>query len=327
MRYLLTSIRKVYILILNWNNWKDTVECLKSVFRNSYPDFQVVVIDNASTDGSEEEIEQWAYKESIPIVKYGREIAESGGQPEKEISHSLIFIQTGDNLGYAGGNNVGIRYALKKNDCEYIWLLNNDTVVDRDALSQMVKCEEADERRGMVGSKLLYHDRPDVLQAAGGCRISPWMGNASLIASNEKDDGKWDEPFELSYVSGASLLVKKAVVEDVGLFEEKYFLYWEDADWGVRARKKGYKILYCPDGKVWHKEGGTSSYLNLKLDYYWVRNGLYFTRKFYPYYLPLVPLSYLAKYTLIRMLKRQPFNFMAYVRGIFDFLRGKTGPM
>ncbi len=321
---------KVYILILNWNNWRDTFVCLESVFKNSYPNYQVVVIDNASTDGSEEKILEWADKKSIAHVRYDRKTAEKGGlfDKEKDLTQpSMVFIQTGSNLGYAGGNNVGIQYVLNQDDCKYVWLLNNDTVVDIDALTEMVRTVEADDKIGMVGSKLLYHNRPDIIQAAGGCSIVPWMGNASIIASNEKDDGTWDEPFEPSYISGASLLVKKEAVEAIGLMDEKYFLYWEDADWGVRARRKGYRLLYCPKSKVWHKEGGTTGYLSPQADYYWIRNGLYFTLKFYPYYLPLIPFSYLVKYTLVRALKRQPSNFNVFIKGVIDFLRGKTGSM
>ncbi len=241
--------------------------------------------------------------------------------------HPLVIIQSGGNLGYAGGNNVGMRYALSKDDCRYIWLLNNDTVVDGDALAEMLRCAEAGEGAGMVGSKLLYHDRPETIQAAGGCTIAPWAGNASVIASNEEDRGRWDAPLEPSYVSGASLLVRREVVEAIGLMDEEYFLYWEDADWGVRARRKGYRLLYCPRSRVWHREGGAAGYLSFEADYYWVRNGLYFTKKFYPYFLPLVPFSYLAKHTLARMLKRQPLHLRAYARGVADFLRGKVGPM
>ena len=321
---------KVHIIVLNWNNWQDTIECLDSIFGLRYDNFQVLAVDNGSTDGSEEKIKEWAKGKSVSTVRYNRETAEQGGLPEKEkglAQPSIVLIQTKGNLGYAGGNNVGMRYALNQDDCKYVWLLNNDTIIDRDALTEMVEMAETDEKVGKVGSKLLYHDRPNILQATGGCNIVPWMGNTSTIAADEEDDGRWDEAFEPGYISGASLLVRKEVVERIGLMEDKYFLYWEDADWGVRARRKGYRLLYCPKSKVWHKEGGTSGYLSLKTDYYWIRNGLYFTKKFYPYYLPLIPFSYLAKYALVRMLKNQPSNLKSYANGITDFLRGKTGPV
>ncbi|MDA8169534.1 MAG: glycosyltransferase family 2 protein [Nitrospiraceae bacterium] len=339
---------KTFILILNWNNWKDTVHCLESVFRNTGADSQVIVLDNGSKDGSVDRITQWAAgglkvseadsvadNKPIPHIVYDRETAEKGGMPEKEkglygqlksVSHPLIIIRTGWNLGYAGGNNVGIRYALKKSGFDYIWILNNDTEIKKDTLPEMIACAESDEKTGMVGSKLLYHHNPAFIQMAGGGRINPYAGNVAIIAGNARDDGKWDHPFELDYACGASLLVRKKAIESVGLMDEKYFLYWEDVDWGVRARRKGFKLAYCPKSVLLHKEGGTSGSLSPKTDYYWVRNGLYFTRKFYPYFLPLIPFSYLVKHTVIRKLKRQPLNFKSYLRGLKDFLLGKTGP-
>jgi len=323
--YPVSSKKKVCIIISNWNGWQDTIGCLESVLESSWPDYQVIVRDNASTDGSEEKITGWARGKSIDIVRYDRETAERGGLPEKE--YPLVFIQTGKNLGYAGGNNVALRYVLARGEAEYVWLLNNDTVVDREALAELVKLAGTDENIGMVGSKILYHDRPDILQTAGGSRIVPWAGNAAIIAGNQLDDGSWDESFEPDYLNGASLLVSTETIKAIGLMEEKYFLYWEDAEWGARAKGMGYRLLYCPGSRIWHKEGGSTGNLNYKSDYYWVRNGLYFSRKFYPYFLPLIPFFYLAKYTFVRMLKKQPLNLKAFMRGLFDFLTGKTGPL
>jgi GT2 family glycosyltransferase len=114
-------------------------------------------------------------------------------------------------------------------------------------------------------------------------------------------------------------------METIGLLDESYFLYWEDADWGMRARKEKYKLLYCPKSRVWHKEGGTSGGINPLMDYYWTRNGLAFMKKFYPAFLPLVPFAYLAKHTIVRILRRQPMNFSAFMRGVCDFCAGRTG--
>lgn len=343
---------KICILILNWNNWPDTVACLESIFQISFNNFQIVVIDNGSTDDSGKKIQEWAGgklrtdnpfipyspgNKPIPIVSYDRQASERGGNPEQEhslsdslgggVNHPLVFIQTGANLGYGGGNNVGLRFALKREDFSHVWILNNDTVCHRDALQELMACMESDDKTGAVGSKLLYYNRPDTLHMAGGCRVVPWMGNASMIGVDEKDDGRWDEPLEPDYISGASLLIKKKVLENVGLMDERYFLYWEDADWGVRMRRNGYRLLYCPASRVWHKEGGTAGRLSPDSDYYWVRNGLFFMKKFYPALLPLMPVSYFLKYTLIRLLKGQPLHFSAFLGGLKDFLMGKTGPL
>jgi GT2 family glycosyltransferase len=343
----MSVLQKVYILIINWNNWEDTVECLESVFQGSYPNFQVICIDNGSTDGSEQKIKDWAGgkitasnvffefnadNKPIQFITYDKETAENGGDPEKESSlvhkgagHALIFIRTGSNYGYAGGNNIGMRYVLKKGDGQLVWILNNDTVVDRDALSEMIAGIDNSPGVGMAGSKLLYFDKVNVLQSAGGCNLSAWSGNTRLIANNQEDDGRWDEPSEPDYICGASLLVKREAIENIGLMDENYFLYWEDADWGVRARREGYRLLYCPKSRVWHKEGGTGGGVNLTTDYYWTRNGLFFMKKFYPVFLPLIPFSYFIKYTLVRLIRKKPLNFLGFSRGVLDFIRGRTG--
>ncbi len=131
----------VYIILLNWNGWKDTVECVESCRKLSYPDVRIVIVDNGSTDGSETRL-----RERFP---------------------DLELIQTGANLGFAGGNNVGIRYALEKG-AEYVWLLNNDTIADAEALSALVQAAEDDQTVGMVGSKIVYHDDPRITLVCRG---------------------------------------------------------------------------------------------------------------------------------------------------------------
>ena len=122
-------------------------------------------------------------------------------------------------------------------------------------------------------------------------------------------------------------MVTKEFINTVGLPDESYFLYWEDADWGLRARRKKFKLVYCPKSRVWHKEGGTSGGINPLTDYYWTRNGLFFMKRFYPALLPLIPFSYLAKYTIVKLMRRQPFNFKSFLRGIVDFTKGKRGKL
>ncbi|WP_242656389.1 glycosyltransferase [Desulfofundulus thermosubterraneus] len=168
----------VFIIILNYNGWQDTVECLESVQRLTYPNYRIVVIDNGSTDGSMEKIKAWAAGElrveskfftydpsTKPVrwIEYDRVTAEAGGLPELEAeiealppNRRMVLIQTGANLGYAGGNNVGIRYSINSVS-DYIWLLNNDTVVHKSALKTMVDIAEKVLRIGIVGSKILYY--------------------------------------------------------------------------------------------------------------------------------------------------------------------------
>ena len=331
---------KVAIIILNWNGWKDTIECLESVFRNTYPNYQVIVIDNGSTNSSIEKIKAWAegkqkvltpeathplyhlshppIKKPIPYIYYNREDAEKGGSFQKEhilikkwkieknnkslfnnttTYHPLILIQTGENLGFAGGNNIGIRYLLKKGYFNYIWLLNNDTVIDKDALAEMVKLEKSNKNVGMVGSKILYYDKPNIIQALGGTEKITWKTAGKHICDFKKDQLKFNNDFEIKgYIYGTSLLVREEVVKIVGIFDENYFMLMEETDWCFRVLKKGWKLFCCGKSKIWHKvssstkKGEEKSIFGRKSErsslnnftikgYYSTRNYLYFTKK------------------------------------------------
>jgi hypothetical protein len=310
---LVKRLSEVYILILNYNGWRDTVECLESVQRLTYPNYRIVVIDNGSTDGSMDKIKAWAAGE-LPVesrfftydpstkpvrwIEYDRISAEAGGLPELEAeldplppNGRMVLIQTGANLGYAGGNNVGIRYALARG-ADYIWLLNNDTVADRDALTEMVRLAESDEKIGMVGSKLLYYDRPNVIQGAGGgwfdwyFKIYGWL---------EEDRGQWDKIFDLGYVAGASLLAKTSLIKSVGMMLESFFMYGEDVEWQIRVKHSGYRLVYCPRSRVWHKENASSGYKSPFVEYYATRNSLWIVRRYYPWRLPVAIFFHLLR--------------------------------
>lgn len=320
---------KVYIMVLNWNNWKDTLECLESMSGITYPSYEVVVIDNSSSDDSVDRIKDWLQDpENIDKVKgefvlYDRQQAETvEGSAE---SGRFVIIQTGENLGYAGGNNVGIRYALARGDCGYVWILNNDTVVEPEALSALVKCLGQDERIGAAGSRLIYYHSPGIVQAKGGSRLYPMQGNTVAVGEGEPDKPFDGEPPRIDYACGASVIVREDVLLSVGLMNEDYFLYWEDVDWGQRMRLAGYSIVPCNSSRVLHKEGASTGYFSPKADYYWVRNGLRFTARYYPMYLPLVMFSYFIKYTVFRLFRSQPFNPVAALRGVVDFVMRESG--
>lgn len=284
---------KVSIIILNWNGWRNIIECLESVRLLAYPNYRIVVIDNGSSDGSVDKIKAWAagelYGESrffpdSPAAEVVRwidyDLSAAKGLPDLEAeiedlpSHcSMVIIQTGANLGYAGGNNVGIRYAIQRG-AEYIWLLNNDTIVDRDSLTEMIRLAESSEQVGMVGSKLLYYDRPNIIQAAGGCWFNFWQGLSHQYGWLEEDHGQWDNVFQPYYISGASLLVRGKVLETVGYLNEVFFLYGEELEWQIRARRQGWLIFYCPGAKVWHKENASLGYKSPVVEFYSTRNNL-----------------------------------------------------
>jgi GT2 family glycosyltransferase len=303
----------VYILLLNWNGWQDTVECLESLFRLDYPDFRVIVCDNGSTDGSLEKIKGWAegrvpaaapaghplsglssppVPKPVSVAEYDRIAAEAGGDGHE--NSRLVLIRTGGNLGFAGGNNVGLRYALARGDFAYIWLLNNDTVVKPDALSWMVRRMSERPDAGICGSLLPYYDAPDTVWTSGGGTFNHWLAKSCSLDDRRplREATARDEiERRMKYVAGASMLASKEFLEDVGLLCEDYFLYYEEPDWCFRGRGR-YALAYARESIVYHKVGISTARRDAGPDRtaesYFFRAQLLFTRKFFPFALPLV---------------------------------------
>lgn len=240
----------VAVVVLNWNGWRDTVRCLQSLERLEYPNYRPIVVDNGSTDDSVDQIRQTASRAAI--------------------------VQTKCNLGFAGGSNVGIRYALEAG-AEYVWILNNDTTVDPRALAAMVRAAEAKPRVGVVGS-VIYPAEGTKIRAWGGGRIDLRTGQTG----NVRGPGE-----EISYITGTSMLLRRKAVEEVGGFDERFFFYWEDTDLSYRLQRAGWEIYVEPNAIVWHKESaavGRDSYLQAR---YFHRGLVMFLRRYAA--MPMVP--------------------------------------
>ncbi|RLB01300.1 MAG: glycosyltransferase family 2 protein [Deltaproteobacteria bacterium] len=334
-------IPMVYIILLNYNGWQDTLECLESLVRIDYPDYRVVVVDNGSTDKSIEYIKKWAEGDK-DLEMHSREFTRYNSGPglDKPIPYMLInakhidrfedipdkakpyitIIDTGKNLGFAGGNNVGIRYAISRREYDYVWLLNNDTVVEKGALGALVEYSQRNKDAGIVGSKLLYYHRPDIIQSAGG-RLNKWFASTSSIGQGQHDSFKWDKDAEVETIMGASFFISRECIERIGLLPEEYFLYMEETDYCYRARLHGFKIGFAHKSKVYHKEGSSTGCVPLKggegrsyeADILSIRNRLRFARKYLRPYLPTVYLGLLIS-TLIRIKRRQWRNALYIIR-------------
>ncbi|MCK4525318.1 MAG: glycosyltransferase family 2 protein [Candidatus Andersenbacteria bacterium] len=294
--------KKVYIIVLNWNGKEDTLECLKSLEKISYSNYKIVVIDNGSEDDSVSEI-------------------------KKQFSEVKI-IENKKNLGFAGGNNVGMKYAIN-GGADYVLLINNDTTVEEDFLSELVKTGESDEKIGILGSKIYFYSDPNRIWFAGG-KVN-WLKNKGThIGLDQIDNGQYDKIKETDYLTGCCLLIKREVVEKIGVLAEDYFLYYEDTDFSLRTKNAGYRSVYVPKSKIYHKisrstKPGSSSYV-----YYHARNGLVMAKRsgsllnkivLYPYCV------YLFLKQIIKILfipKKREWAF-AVLKGERDFLLGKMG--
>lgn len=243
----------VAILILNWNGWADTLHCLESLLRLQAVKAQIVVCDNASGDGSMERFADWArgrlelVPEPGPLCSLShppvaKPVACAG--PEFSLAslacsanRPLILLQTGANLGYGGGNNVGIRYALRHLAFDYLWILNNDTLVAPDALDALLR-RVTDTDIDICGSTLLFHDRPEVVQCQGGARFYRWLSLTRLLGIRHTRDSMLDQAQVealLDHPYGAAMLISRRGLDKLGLMPEDYFLYYEEIDWIASA--------------------------------------------------------------------------------------------
>jgi GT2 family glycosyltransferase len=286
---------KTYVVILNWNGWKDTIECLDSLFMSEGADFVAIVCDNASADSSLNELTTWAELKfsTHQYKKFTQAQVETGISLENGCQ--LVLIENASNLGFAGGNNVGVRLAMYQISCEYIWLLNNDTIIEPDALFFALERMRQDPNVGLCGSTLIYYHDREQIQAFGGAIYCPFSGNSKLIGAFSSiklipESSEWVEN-KMSCVIGAATLVRKEYINRVGYMQEDYFLYFEEIDWAIRG-KAYFKFGYAPKSIVYHKEGasiGTSPSGGSSLSiYYLYKNRIKFTKRFYPIYLPSV---------------------------------------
>jgi GT2 family glycosyltransferase len=218
----------------------------------------------------------------------------------------LVLIENAHNLGYGGGNNVGMRYALARGDASCFWLLNNDTVVKEHALTALMARLEERPAAGMCGSTIRYYQHRDRIQALGGARYFSLLGVAWHIGRGERGESTADpEQIEskLSYIVGASLLVSRRFVEDIGLLAEDYFLYFEEIDWAWRAKGR-YTLAFAPDSVVYHKVGAsigtrTAPWRKSRIcDYFTLRNRIVFTRRYCPWALPTIYAVLLGEFLL-----------------------------
>lgn len=243
----------VSIVVLNWNRPEETVACLGSLAQLAYSSFSVIVVDNGSSDDSAVRI-----RSQFPDV---------------------TLVETGRNLGYGGGNNAGIRKAQKAG-ASYVWVLNNDTLVAPDSLRLLV--EAAQERRsaGMIAPKILRKEPKGVIWYAGGA-FDPRLAKVRRFGAGEFDRGQWDREGPVSFAPGTSLLLPREAIEQVGLFDEHFFLYWEDVEYCRRMVAAGREIYFVPAAVIWHTGGGSSDEpggTSALFDYYNTRNLLWHLR-------------------------------------------------
>lgn len=240
----------VFSIILNTNRRDDTLACLESLQNSTYINHRILVLDNASKDGSVDAIQ----------TEY----------PNVEI------IKLTENLGYAGNNNVGISAAINAG-ADWVFVLNEDTILAKDCLAQLVSVGKINPKIGILGPMVYHHDEPDVIQSAGGSLSATW--ESIHVGQNTLDQGQYSNPRTVDWISGCAILVRKEVIQEVGMLDERFFYYWEETEWCIRTSRAGWEIWHIPQAKLWHKGVQRNYQPSPNITYYSTRNRLLMMKK------------------------------------------------
>lgn len=290
----------VSIITINYNESEVTLDLLQSIRKLNYPNIEVIVVDNASPNDNPDVI-----KERFP---------------------EITLIKSPENLGFAGGNNLGVKQA--KGD--YLLFINNDTVVPLNFIEPLVQTLKEDPRIGMVSPKIKFHWDPTLIQYAGYTPMSHWTIRNSSIGYHQKDDGNFDTPGETQSIHGAAMMVPKSVVDEVGMMTEIYFLYYEEHDWAEMVKRAGYKIYYQPQSYILHKESVSTGKFSPLKTYYISRNRILFARRNFkpiPLFISLLfqGLVSIPKNSIKFLVKREFGHLKAFWRAVaWNLTHGKT---
>ncbi|XOB46586.1 MAG: glycosyltransferase family 2 protein [Candidatus Nealsonbacteria bacterium] len=291
---------KVSIIVLTWNNYQDTKECLASLKNLNYDNYSVVLVDNGSTDDSFERL-------------------------KNEFQHSkFIFIKNKKNLGYAGGTNVGIKYSLEKLNPDFVWILNNDIVVASDSLKILVETLNKNSDVGVAGSTICWSGTKEIMEQY--YYLNLWLGRFLVKTNLDENEIIKIKNKKGKYIGGAAVFLRKEALEEIGLIPEEYFMYDEDASWQENLRKTSWQLMYVGPAKVWHKKSVSSGgKKTIMPDYYDSRNFLYFIKRFYPLWLPYEMSMSVINKMIPKILRGEWLRLKYVILGLKDFLKGKMG--
>lgn len=283
-------MKKVAVVILNFKVKNETINCIQSLKKSEYKNLDIIVVDNNSCDGLAQEIQK---------------------------IDGVSFISNNKNLGYTGGNNIGIKKALS-NNADYIFILNPDTLVDKNAIGSLLSTAER-ENAAIVGPKILFSDKKTIWYAGGTLDLANVLGRHRGV--DEKDNGQYKKIEETDNVTGGAMFVKREVFEKIGLFDDKYFLYYEDSDFCYRAKKAGFKLFFDPFAIIYHGNAKSTGLGSSLQDYFITRNRMLFAAKF---------LSWRTKFALLREALRnikKPARRLALIDFLFDNLGKGSYPL
>jgi len=292
----------VAVILVNYRSTEETIQCVRSLRKCSPEPAEIIIVDNASTAHSAD-----ALRTGCPGV---------------------TLIECPRNLGFAGGNNLGIRHAMQKPG-EYVLLLNNDTTVEPDAIGQLVDAATHERHTGVLGAKIRYYDTPGILWYAGG-NVNPASGSVTHTGLGETDSGQFDHPREVDFVTGCCMLISRNVLESIGLLDETFFAYLEDVDFCLRARQAGFKIGYEPSAIIYHKVSRSTGWDSPSYLYFNLRNRLLLSRRHSSWprsllFFPCLCWYYLRQFSRLALRWRDTAGLRSAWYGLVDGLKDFTG--
>lgn len=271
--------KKVSIIILNYNGWRDTIECLESLKHIKYTDYDVIIVDNGSDDDSTIKIIEYyknKFKQKSSKTHYQNHEIKLFYDSSQTNEKKFILIENKKNYGFAEGNNIGIQYAIKHLDPDYLLLLNNDTIVEANFLIKTINHGEKNKNCGILGPAIYNYKNKDIISSIGG-KVNWKKGEVELFDQGLKVPNKKD--LELDFVEGCALIIKKDVLKKIGFLDSNYFCYWEDVDLCIRTKKSNYNIVCVKNAKIWHKGSETVTKVSGFYEYYMTRNMFWFIKK------------------------------------------------
>lgn len=298
--------KSVAIILINWNSFSLTHNCIESIEHSGETNFDIILVDNASDDGS--------------------------GKKLKELHPQIILLDSSENKGFAGGNNIGMNWSIDQG-YTYSFLLNNDTVVAEFFLSPLIKFLEENPNAGAVQSKIYFLHNKDLIWNAG-VQYHQWFCSFTTDGYNELDKGQYDQTKKIDSITGCAFFVRNSILEQTGLFDENLFMYYEDADLSFRIKNRGYFLQYLPASTIYHIAGMSSKetektktgFLHPRVHYFNSRNRIWFIKKYTKWYAwPTVLLYHIVNYLILMgyFISRNRFEKLRFTfKGIVDGLKG-----
>lgn len=320
--------QKTYIILVNYNGWQDTIECIDSLLAQQYSPYEIVVVDNDSTNDSRDQLLKWS-KEAGFAYSYLHYQNNQFNYIQLTDHTVLTFIWSDKNGGFSYGNNIGIQYSFLKSKNHFVWFLNNDTVVFKETLSVLIDFfiqHNTKHKVGLVGCLQRFYHNPELIQCTYG-HYKTFLGLPEQLGEGipvEEIDAITNTPID--YLSGACMLTHSSVLADAGFLNDRYFLFFEELDIAYRLRKKGYALLFCKATSILHKHGSSidgksnkGSEASAFSNYHHFRSKFLFAKK---YYAPLIPLylTITGMQVINRLLKGKKENALAVLKGTRDGL-------